>query len=66
MKPKLTERQLAARREYQRRWRERNADHVREYLRGWRAQNPEKLAEYEARRLDRLAEQYEEEANKQA
>ena len=40
-----TENQLAAqaRREYQRKWRERNADRLRIYNREWRRRNPDKV-----------------------
>jgi hypothetical protein len=43
------------RREYKRRWREKNREHVREYNRNWKRQNPERVKEHARRYWERKA-----------
>lgn len=38
----------AAKREYMRKWREKNREHYKRYQRSWRKANPEKVKQYQA------------------
>jgi hypothetical protein len=40
----ISEEAKKARRDYMRKWREKNKDRVREYHRQWRKENPDKIA----------------------
>lgn len=42
----MSEEAKALKREYNRKWRKRNADHIKEYQRKWRSENKEKEAIY--------------------
>lgn len=63
MKYELSERAIAARRDYQRRWREKNREHVRAYMREWKQINAEHLKEYNVQYFERLADRYEAESD---
>lgn len=51
----MTEAAKAARREYQRAWREKNRDHVRQYDKMWRESNPDKTKRYRDNHWERVA-----------
>ena len=53
----MTEEAKKARREYYRKYRERNADKLNSYKRKWSAANPDKIAESQRRYWERKAEQ---------
>lgn len=59
----MSEKAKAARLEYMRRYRAENRDSINEYQRKWKKENPEKVKEYQNRMFEKLAEQYEREAN---
>lgn len=46
-----------ARREYKKRWRQKNQARVNEYAREWRSRNPEKVREYQAKYWQRVAQE---------
>ena len=48
---------IEARRAYNKRWRELNAEHVREYHKAWRSENPEKVKQYKVNYWERLADE---------
>ena len=47
----VTEQEIIAKakRDYHKKWRQRNNEHVREYHRKWRKRNPDKLKQYHDR-----------------
>ena len=57
----LSEEARVAKREYNRQYRERNAEKINAAARKWRADNPEKCAAITARYWQKKAEQFEEE-----
>ena len=51
----MTEAAKQARREYQRRWREKNRERIRQYDREWTKNNPDKVKAAQARFYERQA-----------
>lgn len=53
----MSEEAKALKREYNRQWRKRNANHVKEYQKQWRSENREKEEEYNRRYWEKKAQE---------
>lgn len=64
--PDMNDAAREARREYLRKWREKNREHIREYYREWSRRNPDKVRANAARYWSRKGEELQAEANEAA
>lgn len=51
----LSQEALDKKREYQRRWREKNKDHINSYMKEWVKNNPDKVQQYQENYWERKA-----------
>jgi hypothetical protein len=51
----LSEAAKQAKREYMKKWREKNKEHYNEYSRKWKKENPEKVQKHQANYWERIA-----------